>query len=311
METLLTTKTQVDEHRQQHLAPEVLLRKIVPGLRYLLNLPPALGKTTALVNLINHPDFFSCFDRVAWIAGRRDLLTQTAERLNHNISSIVYPDLTAASCYGPDQSPELRQLVERGLSLAADATICRGCPMQRSCVYPMRRRPQTFNKASLVFLTDQLLALRPKILADWGFGRRSLIVLDEAKGADQGFVRTFTLAQVEADLRALGHVPQKSRLPGVVDLLQRIIGAPSAPGVTKCTEQEVASCSIAMQIAGAEDNEFRHVTPLAYQYARMPLWYESGTFAVREFPLFPGTVVVLGGFLDPQFVSTRYGWADA
>lgn len=307
MTGLLTTDKQVAAHRLEHLAPEVLKARMQPGGHYLLNLPPALGKTTAMVNLINSPGFFDRIDRVAWVAGRRDLLEQTAKRLDLEIPYKVYPDLATALCNGPGQDPRLEQLIGRGLTRAADSIVCRPCPHLRECPFQKRRRPEGFRKAKVAFLTDQLFALRPDILLDWGFGGRSLIVLDEAKGADQGFVRTFTRKQIEADLRALERANLSDANPDVAALLDGFLSVPPVMPSYPVSDKVVTELSVGMQVAGTEDLDFKHVTPLANLYARDPLWHEGDTFAVMQYPKLPGTVVVLGGFLDPAFLAWRYG----
>lgn len=306
---LLETPEAVSAYRESFLSPENLLKKLSgPSRNYLLNQTPATGKTSAVVNCINSDEFFDDFDRVIWIAGRRDLLEETSRKFRPNLHATVYPDLGMALCDGPQQDGRLVELHERGLTRAAEALVCGSCPLRQECPFFNRRRPGYYKGAHVVLITDQLLYLRPSVVSDLGVGPSSLVVLDECKGADTGFVHRFTRADVLAELAAW-------RRTGLLDgplphpvgaLLQWLLDDGQPPCPCPLSPTVLSTCAGEVQVAGERDKNFKYVAPLACEYSLSPLWTEGNEFAVALYPSFPCKCLFLGGYLDPGYVSWRY-----
>ncbi len=303
---LLTNKAEIDAYRLGSLSPEALSQGLWRGEPNLLNCFAGLGKTHAIKQYIN-TTALNDFDRVAYIAGRRDLLDDVAKGIDPHLDPIVYPNLlTDSICLG-EYDKSLSRFIAHGWTNLADCMICKGCINYDDCSFAQRRDAKRFAGRKVVLLTDQLLKFKPTVLTDWGFGDKSLIVFDEANGANDGFVHTFTKANLRVEIEICQSIGD-----AVGDLLSVLAAIAADPEASVAVENiDVARKAygknvVSIQHEGSHSFGFKHVSPIALAYAGAPLWYEHGVYAVERLPNLPGTLLFMGAYLSAEFISDRY-----
>lgn len=143
----------------------------------------------------------------------------------------------------------------------------------------------------VVPFTDALIRLRPTVLSDWGFGPSSLIIFDEVRGADEGFVHTFTETELDAEIEAAHACDQQI----IASFLRVLRSCPECRPDYIQAEVDALHHAVAYQKAGSQIVGFRNVIQTAIAYSKQPLWFESGTYAVAKHLTLPGTILFLGG----------------
>jgi hypothetical protein len=141
---------------------------------------------------------------------------------------------------------------------------------------------------------------------------RSLALLDEAVGAREGFIRTFTVNDVVAEREVAVHAGMSKRdatdVRQVFQVLQHLLDTPNRRWTGPMPRwQDVA---MRWQRAGLRtDRTYRFRLPLLLRYAANPLWYdpELSTYATTQFPWLPTPTIIAGACRDEAIIRWRYG----
>ena len=333
--------------REGVLRPEHVLSLAILGQGHLVvPLPTGVGKTRMFTNLILSRCWQSRFDRVFVIVPTRAVLNEIHRTLlaatlaDHASSTLIdsgadddgsdhlpliivtYPsidDPADAPCH-PNHT-ELKGLITQGLGLHGQVTICQKCPLRKRCRFFRRSQKTMFRGAQVILITEATLLREPDMLRsllppmdDDGIdpALRSLALLDEAVGAREGFIRTFTVDDVVAEREVARHAglskPNNVDVRQVFQVLQHLIDTPDR----RWTDQMPRWQDVAMrwQRAGLRtDRTYRFRLPLLLRYAANPLWYdpERSSYATTQFPWLPTPTVIAGACRDEAIIRWRYG----
>lgn len=332
--------------REGVLRPEHVLSVATLGQGHLVvPLPTGVGKTRMFTDLILSRCWQNRFDRVFVIVPTRAVLSEIHRTLTaampadhadttlideadddgsdrSPLTIVTYPsidDPADAPCH-PNHT-ELKGLITQGLGLHGQATICQKCDLRKRCRFFRRSKKIMFHGAQVILITEATLLREPDMLRsllppmdDDGIdpATRSLALLDEAVGAREGFIRTFTVDDVVAEREVARHAgmskPRDTDVRQVFQVLQHLLDTPDRRWTGPMPRwQDVA---MRWQRAGLRtDRTYRFRLPLLLRYAANPLWYdpERSIYATTQFPWLPTPTIIAGACRDETIIRWRYG----
>jgi hypothetical protein len=311
---VLSTPEELSAFRKLNVSPEVLdslIAALGRSNRLVINWDLGLGKTYMYLALLRHPSTWQRYKKVVLVVYSWRLAEDLLPKLREIAPTVTYPRLEVdAPCKGEDS--DLKSLIDLNLSSVARAQFCDNCKL-KPCSYVDRMTPVPYRDAQIVVVTDGLLSTMPSALERMGLTEDTLVIFDEARGAGDGFWKTFRREDVLALLHSV------VRVSGLTDLeitLRSVAqGGPidyiAAAGALKTHNLN----RLVVQKQFAADHLLRRYdmdTVLAYAWAAVTetqrCWHEDGTYGVGMYPTITGPALILGAYLEPSFLQDRYGF---
>jgi hypothetical protein len=299
----ITVHTSPDHIRAGALSPHAVHQELQRGGPLLYNVTPGTGKTEAMYNYVASYLWRVLADTVVMFFYTRQQCDEAYEKLiRRGVRVRLYPEIDDMKCGGPDS---MRELNKRCLGIVTSERHCDSCEHYQGeelCEWTYRTKPLFATGFDVIIATEALLRVMPDITSQWGI-ERPLVIIDEAKVGDEGFIATFTLDDVELTQRVAYRCDEWE----IADCMLQLRMDPRSRPVFPQIKIPWGKLVYRMQTRGEAEKHYRFILPTIMAYLQDPLWQEGGTFAVLRRPLLPKkSLIFLGAFLDPDYLARRY-----
>ena len=253
------TENELDAFRAEHLTPSAILRLLEQYVRVLLRLAVGVGKSSAAIALLLSELTYQRFDLVVYAAPAWNILAEiitAIERSGFSLPWAVIRPRPAERCGELDE--QWRAYEGSRCFALAKVRLCRErCPHRDDCDWPGQF--EKLQGTRLVLMTEQRLDLVRTMIsmlqARTG-GRRTLVVLDEARTLDTNFdvvlprheVDRFREAVMCSRSRKIDWPPMRAQWISALDRV--LTSTPDAFAVGEFTFPDLGKFAFAVQAWG-------------------------------------------------------------